>query len=520
MEEKQITETDPEEGKDIEQTPIEQPTEELPGLEQPEPELPGLEQPEPELPVLEQPEPELPVLEQPEPELPVLEQPAIVRPKPELPEEHPMSALMAEELSFRKLKPGDITEGVIVSVTPTEVLVDVGAKSEGIVPSKELERLGRDGLETLKVGDKIFVYVIRSEDREGNLLLSLRRAEEEKDWVDAERLHASQEAFEGQVAGFNKGGLIVRMGKLRGFVPASQLGPEHQGSDKQQPEERWARLVGQTIHAKVIEIDRKRKRLILSERAAVREWRDSQKKRLLEELRVGEVRTGVVTSLSDFGAFVDLGGADGLIHLSELSWDRSAKPRDIFKIGQKVEVYVLGVDREKKRIALSRKRLEAEPWTTVEERYYVGQLVEALITRLAPFGAFALVNGEIEGLVHVSELSEARINTPQEVVHEGDKHVMRIIRIEARKRRMGLSIRRVADPAYADLDWRAELEGERPKAKKAEEPEEEPFDEEEVDEELEEEFEDEDLDEEDEDEESDHEHDSDDDDDDEEEDED
>jgi small subunit ribosomal protein S1 len=519
MEEKQNIETDPEEGKEIEQAPIEQPTVEQPVVEQP-----VVEQPEPELPVVELPEPELPALEQPEAAQPVVELPAVELPEPEQPaveqlEEHPMSALMETDLSFRKLKPGDITEGVIVSVTPTEVLVDVGAKSEGIVPAKELERLGRDGLETLKVGDKIFVYVIRSEDREGNLLLSLRRAEEEKDWVDAEKLHASQEAFEGQVAGFNKGGLIVRMGKLRGFVPASQLGPDHQGSDKQQPEERWARLVGQTIHAKVIEIDRKRKRLILSERAAVREWRDSQKKRLLEELRVGEVRTGTVTSLSDFGAFVDLGGADGLIHLSELSWDRSAKPRDILKTGQKVEVYVLGVDREKKRIALSRKRLEPEPWTTVEERYYVGQLVEGLVTRLAPFGAFALVNGEIEGLIHVSELSEARINLPQEVVHEGDKHVMRIIRIEAKKRRMGLSIRRVADPAYADLDWRAELEGERPQPKKkVEEEEEEPFDEEDLDEEeLEEEYDDEDLDDEDGDEESDEEEDSDDEDDDEEE---
>jgi len=514
MEEKQNIEADPEEGKEIEQAPIEQPTEEQPVVEQP-----IVEQPEAVQPAVDQPEAVQPAAEQPEAAVPAVEQPEAAAPAVEQPEEHPMSALMETELSFRKLKPGDITEGVIVSVTPTDVLVDVGAKSEGIVPAKELERLGRDGLETLKVGDKIFVYVIRSEDREGNLLLSLRRAEEEKDWVDAEKLHASQEAFEGQVAGFNKGGLIVRMGKLRGFVPASQLGPDHQGSDKQQPEERWARLVGQPIHAKVIEIDRKRKRLILSERAAVREWRDSQKKRLLEELRVGEVRTGTVTSLSDFGAFVDLGGADGLIHLSELSWDRSAKPRDLLKTGQKVEVYVLGVDREKKRIALSRKRLEPEPWTTVEERYYVGQLVEGLITRLAPFGAFALVNGEIEGLIHVSELSEARINTPQEVVHEGDKHVMRIIRIEAKKRRMGLSIRRVADPAYADLDWRAELEGERPQAKKIEEEDEEPFDEEELDEdELVEEFDDEDLDEGDEDKESGEEENSDDDEDDEEED--
>jgi predicted RNA-binding protein with RPS1 domain len=177
----------------------------------------------------------------------------------------------------------------------------------------------------------------------------------------------------------------------------------------------------------------------------------------LKELRVGEVRRGTVSSLSSFGAFVDLGGADGLVHLSELSWNRSVKPRDVLKVRQQVDVYVLGVDHERKRIALSLKRLEPEPWATVESRYYVGQLVEGTITRLANFGAFALVSDEIEGLIHISELSEGRINHPQEVVSEGEKHVMRIIRIDPRRRRMGLSLRRVADPAYADLDWRAEL---------------------------------------------------------------
>jgi small subunit ribosomal protein S1 len=217
-------------------------------------------------------------------------------------------------------------------------------------------------------------------------------------------------------------------------------------------------LVGKAIQVKVIEIDRKGKRLILSERAAQRQWRDSQKSKLLDELRMGEVRQGTVSSLSDFGAFIDLGGADGLIHLSELSWNRSAKPRDVLRVGQKVEVYVLNVDHDKKRIALSLKRLEPEPWMTVESRYYVGQLVEGTVTRLASFGAFALVDDEIEGLIHISELSSGRINHPQEVVHEGEKHVMRIIRIDPKKRRMGLSIKRVADPAYADLDWRAELE--------------------------------------------------------------
>lgn len=376
--------------------------------------------------------------------------------------DHPMSALMEDELSFRQLKRGDIVDGIIVSVAPTEVLVDVNAKSEGVVPAKELERLGREGLDSLKVGAQIPVYVIRPEDREGNLLLSIRRAEEERDWQEAQKRFESTETFEGQIAGFNKGGLIVRMGRLRGFIPASQLLPQHQGSSQQQPEERWARLVGSTVYVKIIELDRKRKRLIMSERAAQRSLRETQKKRLLDELRVGEVRTGTVSSLSDFGAFVDLGGADGLVHLSELSWNRSAKPRDLLKVGQKVEVYVLNVDADRKRIALSMKRLEPEPWETVESRYYVGQLVEGTVTRLTSFGAFVLVSDEIEGLLHISEMSTGRVNHPKEVVREGEKLVMRIIRIDPKRRRMGLSLKRVADPSYADQDWRNELDQVQP----------------------------------------------------------
>jgi len=372
-------------------------------------------------------------------------------------DQHPMSALMEEALSFRRLQPGDIVDGEIVSVTPTEVLIDVGAKSEGLVPSKELERLGREGLENMEVGQVLPVYIVRAEDRDGNLILSIRRAEEETDWRRAQKLYEDSEAFETQVAGFNKGGLIVRLGRLRGFIPASQLAPQHRGSDSQQPEERWSRLVGTDVHVKVIELNRKRKRLILSERAALRLRRDEQKAELLETLRPGEVRKGTVSSLADFGAFVNLGGADGLVHLSELSWNRAAKPGDVVAVGQEVEVYVLNVDQERKRIALSLKRLEPEPWATVESRYYVGQLVEGTVTRLANFGAFALVNDEIEGLIHISELSEGRINHPQDVVSEGEKHVMRIIRIDPKRRRMGLSLKRVADPEYADLDWQAEL---------------------------------------------------------------
>jgi small subunit ribosomal protein S1 len=385
-------------------------------------------------------------------------------------EDQSMSSLMEESFSFRRLKAGDIVDGTIVSVSPTEVLVDVGAKSEGVVSSQELERLGHQGLEGLHVGDQLPVFVVKPEDQEGNIILSIRRAEEESDWRRAQKLFETAEPFESQVAGFNKGGLIVRLGKLRGFVPASQLIPEHQGSNNQEPEERWARLVGTKTQVKVIELNRKRKRLIFSERAAIRQWRDSQKDKLLEELREGQVLSGRVSSLSDFGAFVDLGGADGLIHLSELSWNRAARPHDVLKVGQVVDVYVLSVDRDTKRIALSLKRLEAEPWTTVESRYYVGQLVEGKVTKLSSFGAFALVDNEIEGLIHISELSNQRINHPKEAVREGEKYVMRIIRIDPTRRRMGLSLKRVTDPQYADLDWQAELGAEEPAAEAPEIP--------------------------------------------------
>ena len=377
--------------------------------------------------------------------------------EPKAAEEHPMAAFMEDAFAFESLRAGQIKEGEIVSVTPTEVLIDVGAKSEGLVPSKELERLGREGLEDLEVGQKIKVYVVRPEDRDGNLILSIRRAEEENDWIRAQEQFESGEHIEAPVAGFNKGGLIVRLGKLRGFVPASQLAAQHRGSKAQQPEERWSHLVGTTCNVKIIEINRRRKRLILSERAAQRLAREARKAELLKTLRPGEVKKGVVSSLTDFGAFVNLGGADGLVHLSELSWNRSVKPRDLLKVGQDVEVYVLNVDQERKRIALSIKRLEPEPWATAESRYYVGQLVEGTITRLANFGAFALVNDELEGLIHISELSPGRINHPQDVVQEGDKQTMRIIRIDAKRRRMGLSLKRVTDPEYADLDWQAEL---------------------------------------------------------------
>ena len=214
-------------------------------------------------------------------------------------------------------------------------------------------------------------------------------------------------------------------------------------------------MVGQQLQLKIIEFDRRRNRLILSERAAMREWRKQQKEKLLDELQEGDVCQGRVSSLCNFGAFIDLGGADGLVHLSELSWGRVSHSKEVLQVGDEVDVYILNVDREKRRIGLSLKRLQPEPWSLVPEKYSVGQLVQGTITKLANFGAFARIeNDEIEGLIHISEFSEDPIAHPKEVVKEGDVVTLRIIRIDANRRRMGLSLKRVEEGEYIDLDWR------------------------------------------------------------------
>jgi small subunit ribosomal protein S1 len=370
---------------------------------------------------------------------------------------HSMEELLEESYAYKSFQRGDILEGVIVSASPTEILIDVGSKTEGVVSSRELERMGPEAIERLKVGDEVPVYILNPEDKNGNMILSLSRAQLEKDWQAAQEIFEAGEGFEAPVSGYNKGGLIVRLGKVRGFVPASQLVIPYQKSqqESQDDEEYRAGMVGQQLRLKVIELDRRRNRLILSERAAMREWRRQQKDKLLDELQEGDIRRGQVSSLCNFGAFIDLGGADGLVHLSELSWGRVSHPREVLRVGDQVDAYVLNVDREKGRIGLSIKRLQPEPWSLVPEKYFVGQLVQGTITKLANFGAFArLDDDEIEGLVHISELSEDPIAHPKEVVKEGDIVTLRIIRIDADRRRMGLSLKRVEEGEYIDLDWR------------------------------------------------------------------
>jgi small subunit ribosomal protein S1 len=365
-----------------------------------------------------------------------------------------MSDFADMDYGYKRVKYGDIVAGTIVHVEPREILIDIGAKSEGVVDQKELETMSADALKKIHEGDRVLAFVLRSEDREGNVVLSLARAQLERDWRDAEELLKSEQVFEAQVAGFNKGGLIVRVGKVRGFVPATQLESnfrrkgegQTEGGEGNEPD--LSAFVGKKIKLKIIELDRARNRLILSERAAMRDWRKEQKEKLLTELKEGDVRTGVVTSVTDFGAFVSLGGVDGLIHLSELSWAKINHPRDLLKVGDKVDVKVLNVERERQRIALSLKRMQVEPWSTVEDRYQVGQLVTGTITKLASFGAFARLEDNIEGLIHISELSDRRINHPKEVVKEGDTLTLRVIRIDAARRRLGLSLKRVEDENF------------------------------------------------------------------------
>ncbi len=375
-----------------------------------------------------------------------------------------MEVLLAqEEISLDLPKRGESRSGVIVRINDDEILVSIGAKSEGIIPGKELSQLSPEERAELELGKEVFVFVVTPEDQHGNLLLSYTRALEETDWDRAEELFKSGDIYEGTVSGYNKGGLIVKMGRLRGFVPSSQVSPSRRmaygGSS---PDQRWAKVVGQKIIVRVIEVDRNRRRLIFSEMAALQESREIFKERLLSEIEVGDELDGRVTSLADFGAFVNINGADGLVHLTEISWDRIRHPSQILKVGEEVRVRVINIDRENKRIGLSIRQLLKDPWPEKIAAFREGQLVEATVVRLARFGAFArLENTDLEGLIHISELSEQRIEHPKEVVKEGDVVTLRIIRIDVEQRRIGLSLRKVQSLAYADLDLKFALEEEK-----------------------------------------------------------
>jgi len=354
--------------------------------------------------------------------------------------------LAEHEQSVRQWRRGEVVEGVVVSADRDEFLVDIGAKSEAVVPLGEVPQT-----EVPSVGETVLAYVLSSEDQEGRVVLSLTRARAERGWRNLQKRFEDGQTVEGEVVEHNKGGLVVNVEGVRGFVPLSQIADLRRGSADESVEARLEAMKGRSLLLKVIEMNRRRNRLILSERAALQERRAREKDRLLAELQPGDTRGGNVSSICDFGAFVDLGGADGLVHLSELSWGQVSHPSQVVKVGDRVEVYVVGVDRDNKKIALSLKRLQGEPWSRVNDKYQVGQVVNGKITKLAAFGAFAEIEPGIEGLIHISELSEDRITHPKQVVREGDELPLKIIRIEPARHRLGLSLRQAEEESY-DLE--------------------------------------------------------------------
>jgi small subunit ribosomal protein S1 len=347
---------------------------------------------------------------------------------------------LTEAYDYERPRRGQVREGIVLTVDEHGVMVDVGLKRDGFVPESDIERLGEDAMAELEPGDEVEARVVRPEDRDGNLVLSLYQARLKKDWDRAQAMMESGELYEGEVLDFNKGGLIVEFGGLRGFIPGSHLWASAQRRFSQdQRKELFEEYLGQELSLKVIEVDRDKRRLILSERRARRQMRKKRRTQLLEELVEGQVVEGTVRRLTDFGAFVDLGGADGLIHVSELAWRYVEHPREVLDAGDEVKVYVLRLDHARKRIALSLKRLQPHPWELVDRTYAEGQLVEGTVSGITDFGAFVTLDAGVEGLVHISELSDPPPQHPRDVVSKGYRVLLRILNIDVYRERIGLS---------------------------------------------------------------------------------
>ncbi|MCA9822376.1 MAG: S1 RNA-binding domain-containing protein [Dehalococcoidia bacterium] len=359
-----------------------------------------------------------------------------------------MGALLESEAAQpSQLRRGEIVEGVVMGASADGMIVDVGIKTEAVIPQGEMLSLGVDGSNKLVSGDTVKVMVLQPSSAEGHAIVSLDRARGEEGWdVLAERFE-SGEVFDAQVTGHNRGGILVNVEGVNAFVPLSQIDSIRR--DDPDAANALANLAGQDIRLKVLELNRKRNRVILSERAAMAEWRKEQKDRIIDELQEGEIRDGKVSSITDFGIFIDLGGADGLAHMTELTWERGKKPKDLYAIGDTVQAYILKVDREAKKISLSLKRAQPEQWDDTVDRYVIGQILIGRVTKIMAFGAFVRLEGPVEGLIHISELSNRRIQTPKDVVKEGDVVPVKLVRIEKDRHRLGLSLRQARNDAEA-----------------------------------------------------------------------
>jgi len=336
----------------------------------------------------------------------------------------------------------------VVRIDPDEVLLDIGYKSEGVIPTKELSiRHDVDPSEEVSIGDELEALVLQKEDKEGRLILSKKRAQYERAWGRIEEVMESGGTIEGPVIEVVKGGLILDIG-LRGFLPASLV-------DLRRVRDLHP-FVGQALECKIIELDRNRNNVVLSRRAFLEESQSESRKKVLESLQPGERRTGKVSSIVNFGAFVDLGGVDGLVHVSELSWRHVEHPGEVVTVGEDVEVEVLDIDLDRERVSLSLKATQEDPWKEFERKYNAGEVIEGEVTKLVPFGAFVRVSEDIEGLVHISELSEAHVESAEEVVSVGDRVRVKVVDVDVSRRRISLSMRRVEGDAIITPEFEPE----------------------------------------------------------------
>jgi small subunit ribosomal protein S1 len=344
----------------------------------------------------------------------------------------------ALEGTIHAMEEGKIIEGVVVKVDPDEVLLDIGWKSEGVIPARELSiKLDVDPNEVVQVGDVVEALVMNKEDDQGRLVLSKKRAQYERAWGTIEKIYHEDKTVQGTVIEVVKGGLILDIG-LRGFLPASLV--------EMRRVRDLAPYVGETIECKIIELDKNRNNVVLSRRKFLEETQSEFRNEFLTSLQKGEIRAGVVSSIVNFGAFVDLGGVDGLVHVSELSWKHIDHPSEVVEVGDEVEVEVLDVDLDRERVSLSLKATQEDPWQKFAREHAVGEIVDGEVTKLVPFGSFVKVADGIEGLVHISELADRHVEVPEAVVNVGDKIEVKVIDIDTVRRRISLSLKQAQAP--------------------------------------------------------------------------
>ncbi|MGD0863877.1 MAG: 30S ribosomal protein S1 [Candidatus Limnocylindrales bacterium] len=386
-----------------------------------------------------------PAAEEPE-DSPVV--PAVRRPEPSTMEE----LLAEQDADIRSFKHGDVVEGTVVRIDRDEILVDIGAKSEGVVSNRELYGRHAESAPQLAVGDVVLVYVLQPESQEGHAVLSLRRAGLERKWRAMQEQFEAGAIIDAPVIDHNKGGLIVDCG-IRGFVPISQIVDFPRRPQNDQPRdaaqeiaEKLQPYVGRKLRLKILEVNRKANRLILSEKVALYEERREKRDELFSSLQIGQRVNGTVRSIAPFGVFIDLGGIDGLVHKSELSWNKVNNPEAGYRVGDQVEAEVIDINHERGRISLSIRKLQPDPWHSTVADFKVGDVIDGTVTKLVNFGAFVRVRDGLEGLIHISELSHQRVAHPGDVVHEGQTLKLKIISLDSERHRLGLSLKQAEEP--------------------------------------------------------------------------